>query len=164
MLEDSYSDELLQEFASDLKRKIPSYDWFLNAFKNIGWSNHHDLYKDEKNKTRVQIVIEVIEKFVSKSDTVKKFTIEHILPDSKGIENAQIGNLIPLEEALNSSCANKPLVNKFDFYEKSNFTSARNVAIRYKEKNFDPSKRTEYLAKIMYNEILELKHFDYSNE
>ena len=54
--------------------------------------------------------------------------------------------------------------NKFDFYEKSNFTSARNVAIRYKEKNFDPSKRTEYLAKIMYNEILELKHFDYSNE
>ena len=37
MLEDSYSDELLQEFSNNLKRKIPNYEWLLNAFKNIGW-------------------------------------------------------------------------------------------------------------------------------
>ena len=37
MLEDSYSDELLQEFSNHLKRKIPNYEWLLNAFKNIGW-------------------------------------------------------------------------------------------------------------------------------
>ena len=36
MLEDSYSDELLQEFSNNLKRKIPNYEWLLNAFKNIG--------------------------------------------------------------------------------------------------------------------------------
>ena len=52
MLEDDYSDELLQEFADNLKRKIPSYEWFLNAFKNVGWSNHYDLYRGERNKTR----------------------------------------------------------------------------------------------------------------
>lgn len=156
MLEDSYSDELLQEFANNLKRKIPSYEWFLNAFKNVGWSNHYDLYKGEKNKTRVQIILEVIELFVSQAHNAHDFTVEHILPDSDGITNAQIGNLIPLEDALNRSCANKSLTDKCGFYEKSSFTSARGIATRFREKPFDPSKRTEYLAKLMYNNILEL--------
>lgn len=164
MLEDSYSDELLQEFANNLKRKIPSYEWFLNAFKNVGWSNHYDLYKGEKNKTRVQITLEVIELFVSQAHNAHDFTVEHILPDSDGITNAQIGNLIPLEDALNRSCANKSLTDKCGFYEKSSFTSARGIATRFREKPFDPSKRTEYLAKLMYNNILELNQFDYSKD
>lgn len=164
MLEDSYSDELLQEFANNLKRKIPSYEWFLNAFKNVGWSNHYDLYKGEKNKTRVQIILEVIELFVSQAHNAHDFTVEHILPDSDGITNAQIGNLIPLEDALNRSCANKSLTDKCGFYEKSSFTSARGIATRFREKPFDPSKRTEYLAKLMYNNILELNQFDHSKD
>lgn len=164
MLEDSYSDELLQEFANNLKRKITSYEWFLNAFKNVGWSNHYDLYKGEKNKTRVQIILEVIELFVSQAHNAHDFTVEHILPDSDGITNAQIGNLIPLEDALNRSCANKSLTDKCGFYEKSSFTSARGIATRFREKPFDPSKRTEYLAKLMYNNILELNQFDYSKD
>lgn len=164
MLEDSYSDELLQEFANNLKRKIPSYEWFLNAFKNVGWSNHYDLYKGEKNKTRAQIILEVIELFVSQAHNAHDFTVEHILPDSDGITNAQIGNLIPLEDALNRSCANKSLTDKCGFYEKSSFTSARGIATRFREKPFDPSKRTEYLAKLMYNNILELNQFDYSKD
>lgn len=164
MLEDSYSDELLQEFANNLKRKIPSYEWFLNAFKNVGWSNHYDLYKGEKNKTRVQIILEVIELFVSQAHNAHDFTVEHILPDSDGITNAQIGNLIPLEDALNRSCANKSLTDKCGFGKKSSFTSARGIATRFREKPFDPSKRTEYLAKLMYNNILELNQFDYSKD
>lgn len=164
MLEDSYSDGLLQEFANNLKRKIPSYEWFFNAFKNVGWSNHYDLYKGEKNKTRVQIILEVIEQFVSQAHNAHDFTLEHILPDSDGITNAQIGNIIPLEDALNRSCANKSLTDKCDFYEKSSFTSARGIATRFREKPFDPSKRTEYLAKLMYNNILELNQFDYSKD
>ena len=56
-----------KKFADNLKRKIPSYEWFLNAFKNVGWSNHYDLYRGERNKTRVQIILEVIEMFVSQS-------------------------------------------------------------------------------------------------
>lgn len=164
MLEDSYSDELLQEFANNLKRKIPSYEWFLNAFKNVGWSNHYDLYKGEKNKTRVQIILEVIETFESQAHNAHDFTVEHILPDSDGITNAQIGNLIPLEDVLNRNCANKSFVAKCDFYERSSFTSARGIATRFREKPFDPSKRTEYLAKLMYNNILELNQFDYSKD
>lgn len=164
MFEDNYSEELLQEFANNLKRKIPSYEWFLNAFKNIGWSNHHDLYKGERNKNRVQIILEVIEKFVSQSHRAHEFTLEHMLPDYIGIASAQIGNIIPLEESLNRRCASKTLNKKYAIYEESGFTSARNVAARYRDKEFDPASRTTYLATLMYNNILELNQFDFSQD
>ena len=43
LLENEYSDETLQAFASSLKRKIPGLEWFTNAFRNIGWTKHFDL-------------------------------------------------------------------------------------------------------------------------
>jgi hypothetical protein len=162
LLENEYSDEKLQEFASSLKRKIPSLDWFTNAFKNIGWSNHHDLYKGEKCKNRVQIILEVIEKFKSQNELINEFTIEHMLPDSENIENAQIGNLIPLEEPLNRRCDTKPLSEKYDIYAESNYASARGVSARYVGKKFNASQRTEFLAKLIYNSILELNQFDFT--
>lgn len=104
LFETTYSDDLLEGFADSLKQKIPGFEWFMNAFKNIGWSNHHELYKGDKNKNRVQIILEVIEKYVSQTQHIALFSVEHILPDSEKIENSQIGNLIPLEEALNKRC------------------------------------------------------------
>lgn len=162
LIEENYSDSLLQEFANNLKQKIPGYDWFLNAFKNVGWSKHFDLYTGSRNKKRAQIVIEVIEKFVSQRDDVPSFTIEHMLPDAENIQHSQIGNLIPLEERFNESLALKPLSEKIDTYAQSGFASSRNVAARYRDKAFDPSSRTIYLAKLMYNNILELNQFDFS--
>lgn len=164
ILEENYSDEILQEFATALKEKIPSYEWFLNAFKNIGWSKHFGLYTGDKNKKRVQVVLEVIEKFVSHRNVVSKFSIEHILPDVENIKNSQIGNLIPLEENLNGNLGNKTLSEKWDTYEKSAFSSCRGVAKRYKNKDFDPQKRTEYLAELIFNKILQLKQFDLSKD
>ena len=164
LIEEKYSDKLLQEFADNLKNKLPSYDWFLNAFKNVGWSDHHDLYKGDKNKKRVQIILEVIEKFMSQSHNVHEFTIEHIIPDSAGIENAQIGNLIPLEVRLNDRCGAKPIEEKLLIYCESGFATARGIAQRYKDKNFVPASRTEFLAKLMYHNILELNQFDFSRD
>lgn len=162
LLENEYSDNLLQEFASNLKRKIPSLDWFTNAFKNIGWSNHHDLYKGEKCKNRVQIILEVIEKFKSQNDSINEFTIEHMLPDSESIDNSQIGNLIPLEESLNRRCDTKPLSEKYVIYSESNFASARGVSALYVDKEFKASQRTEFLARLIYNNILELNQLDFT--
>ncbi len=162
LLEKECNDEKLQEFASSLKRKIPGLDWFTNAFENIGWSNHHDLYKGEKCKNRVQIILEVIEKFISHNDSINEFTIEHMLPDSESIENSQIGNLIPLEGTLNRRCKTKPLSQKYDIYDESNFASARGVSTRYKEKEFDASQRTKFLARLIYNNILELNQLDFT--
>ena len=164
LFEENFSDDLLQEFANNLKRKLPSFDWFQNAFMNVGWSDHHDLYKGEKNKKRVQIILEVIEKFVSQSNSIQVFTIEHIIPDSAGIESAQIGNLIPLEERLNHRCDTKPIEEKISIYRESGFSSARGIAQRYEGKEFIPEKRTEFLSRLMYNNILELNQFDFTQD
>lgn len=164
LIEEEYSDALLQEFANNLKNKLPGFDWFENAFMNVGWSDHYDLYRGEKNKNRVQIILEVIEKFVAQSHKVHEFTIEHIIPDSVGIESAQIGNLIPLERTLNDRCSAKAISEKLPIYEESGFRTARGVAQRYKGKEFVPKKRTEFLAKLMYNNILELNQFDFSQD
>ena len=162
ILEDNYSNEVLQEFASNLKRKIPNLEWFTNAFRNIGWSNHHDLYKGEKCKNRVQIILEVIERFKSQNDSINEFTIEHILPDSESIDNAQIGNLIPLEEPLNRRSQTKPLEEKYPIYSGSNFASARGFSLHYADKEFNAQKRTEHLARLIYNNILELNQLDFT--
>ena len=87
-----------------------------------------------------------------------------MLPDAEDIKNSQIGNLIPLEEKLNGNLGKKPLSEKWDVYEKSAFFSCRSVAKRYKSKSFDPQKRTEFLAKLMFNNVLELNQFDFSKD
>ena len=161
ILENDCSKNNLTALAQTMKNKIPSYEWFLNNFKTIGWSKKDNIYSGEKNKTRVQTILEIIEKFVSQRVVIDDFTIEHMNPDAGGIENAQIGNLIPLEEALNNRCEDKPLSEKSTIYSESNFRTSRNMANRINEDNFDISKRTEFLAKLIYNNILELEQFDF---
>ena len=164
ILEENYSDEILLEFANNLKGKLPGYEWFLNAFKNIGWSNHFGLYTGDKNKKRVHLVLEVIEKFISQRNEISEFSIEHMLSDAENVKNSQIGNLIPLEERLNGNLGNKSLDEKWEIYEHSVFSSCRGVAKRYRDKNFVPEQRTEFLARLMFNNILALNQFDFSNK
>ena len=85
-----------------------------------------------------------------------------MLPDSESIENAQIGNLIPLEGPLNRRCDTKPLSEKYSIYAESNFASARGVSTRYVGKVFNAAQRTEFLARLIYNNILELNQFDFT--
>jgi len=157
LLENNYSEDVLSDFLTSLKSKIPNLIWFTNAFKNIGWSNHWGLYKGEKNKERVKIVLETLENYLRKQNDNFTFTIEHILLDSENEVNAQIGNLIPLEEPLNARCGNKPLDQKYEIYNESNFLTARGFVKKYKdEKSFEPTKRTDFLAKMFFNDILKL--------
>ena len=67
-----------------------------------------------------------------------------------------------LREKLNRTLGNKPLSEKWNIYEQSAFSSCKRVAERYKNKNFDPQKRTEFLAKLIFNNVWELNQFDCS--
>ncbi len=157
LIEKEYSDDKIQECINSLNEKLPTLDSFINNFKNVGWSNHWGIYKDSKNKERCQLILEIIEKYVSNREVNIPVTIEHILPDCERIENAQIGNLFYLEETLNRQCANKPLSEKIDIYEKSSLSSPRGFAQRYRNKSFNPEDRTVFLAKLIYNNILQIK-------
>lgn len=155
LLENDFSSENLDSFISSLNKRLPNRDVFSNVFKNVGWSNHTAFYHDSNNKDRVRLVIEILEKNKSGQD-IEEYTLEHILPDSEGEENAQIGNILPLEENLNKRCENLPLNEKIPIYKESNFSITRGFATRYENNpnDFDPQKRTKYLAGIIYGFIV----------
>jgi len=77
------------------------------------------------------------------------------------VESAQIGNLIPLEERLNTRCKDKPIEEKLPIYDESSFTLARGIVKRFQGKEFKPESRTEYLAELLYNDILGLNQFGF---
>ena len=156
LIENDYTDQLLEEFKNSLKKKIPDYNTFKNSFRNIGWSNHNDFYKNSKFKNRVLTVLELIESYESRCAILNPFTIEHIIPDSSNDPNAyNIGNMIPLEDFKNEALKNKSVAEKFEVYSDSGFKMARNFS-RYYTPNFSPLQRNEMMAKKIYREILRL--------
>ena len=69
----------------------------------------------------MQVVLEVLERYKCASKQCAAFTIEHILDDTNSPENGIIGNLIPLEDSLNSRCNGKDFASKLKIYETSMF-------------------------------------------
>lgn len=122
LIDNECSDSIISEFENSLRKRIPDYNTFKNAFRNIGWSKHNAFYKDSKFKSRVMIVLELIESFESRHQDVHSFTIEHVIPDSSINPNAyNIGNLIPLEDWKNESLKDKPVKEKLQVYADSCF-------------------------------------------
>lgn len=157
-LENEYSDKLLQEFIEDLNGKLPGEDTFCTLFSQVGWSHHGGFYDDDKDKERVRVVLEVLERSKSASRTCGDFTIEHILDDQDDACNGRIGNLIPLEESLNSQCNGKSFKEKLQIYAQSSFYTARSIAKRYENTEiFDIDSRTRAIAKEFYGKILAFK-------
>ena len=154
-LENEYSRDKLKRFLQHLKDRMPTKSEFGNTFKLIGYSNHCEYYHDSKNKQRAEMSLTILEQIKSGRVDIPEFTIEHILPDSQDRENAIIGNLIPLEENINRSCKDKSLEDKISLYENSYFTTARNVANRYRNdvSAFNIDSRTTRMADELYNEI-----------
>lgn len=156
LIENEFSEQVIDEFEESLKKRIPDFNTFQNAFRNIGWSNHNTFYKDSKLKNRVVIVLELIESYESRCPDVHSFTIEHIIPDSSNNPEAyNIGNLIPLEEWINKGLKDKSIDEKVQAYRDSGFKMARNIA-GYYSSNFDPIKRNKLMAKKIYHDILKL--------
>ena len=137
-----------------MRKRLPTLESFTNNFKGICWSHHWDVYSDEKDKERCQLVLAVLEEYSSNRAINLPVTIEHILPDADSIENAQIGNMLFVEEALNKRCGNKPISEKIEIYKESVLQLPRLFAMRYGNKDFRPEQRTEFLARYFYNNIL----------
>ena len=164
-IENNFSISIIEDFLNSFKSRLPNKETFTNAFLNIGWSHHGTYHSSSNDKTRVQVVLEILERYKQFNGLCPgEFTIEHILPDSESDQNAIVGNLIPLEEELNSRCNNiefdpnktqEYLLEKMKLYSLSNFITARNIAINYSERPFDPQKRTALMANEFYEKILD---------
>lgn len=159
-LEDNFSEGVLQKLVYSLCDKLPSLETFQSAFSMLGWSHHGGYYDDDKNKERVRIVLEVLERQKSAKGRCDEFTIEHILDDKDSPQNGKIGNLIPLESGLNERCQEKKLAEKIEIYKDSSFCLARGFAQRYQGKDFVQNTidaRAKVMAKDIYEKILGFK-------
>lgn len=155
LIENQYSKDCIAELKSDLQSKIPNETFFVNAFQNLGYSKHWSIFSTESKKKKVKIVLSLLEEYLGNNTKDLEFTIEHILPDSQGEENARIGNLLPLEERLNIRCDNRPLNEKIEIYKESTFLSVKRfLKTREKKPEFDLEDRTQRLADLFYNNIL----------
>lgn len=158
ILSEHYSDELVRNLISDLKKTLPSKLQFIDRFQSIGWSHHDGPYTDAKDKEKVKIILELFERYKNHGNFQANMTIEHVLPDSEKIENCQIGNLLPLEDYLNRKCGNMPLEEKLHVYQDSNYKMTRDFAKRYLQNiNFNPRERGKFLASEFYDNILHFK-------
>lgn len=151
-IETDYSEENLSKFIDGLIRRMPTLEEFTKSFQLIGWSKINEFHKDSSQKKRTQIALETLESIESGSWDIASNTIEHLLPDSEDRENANIGNLVLLEERLNSRNSNKHFADKVDSYMDSCFQTARNIYKRYHEhpENFKISSRSKAMAERIY--------------
>lgn len=158
LIEDNCTEEIIMDFIKSLHKRLPGEDAFIKMLSSLGWSHDTPFYSEKKNKGRVVVVLELLERFLG-GNSEQSFTIEHAIPDSRGPESALIGNLLPLEKDLNESLKDKPLADKIEAYKDSNFKTTRNFAKRYggNPNRFDPNERARILGKKIYEEILTLK-------
>lgn len=82
-----------------------------------------------------------------------EYTIEHVLPDSAGEQNALIGNLLPLESGLNARCKDRPIEEKLVIYRESRFVTTRKFAERYEKRELDVARRTAHIADALYKQF-----------
>lgn len=158
-IENNYNNQVLCDLIEKMKNKLPTKSDFIHSFCLIGWSHHSGFYDDEKNKNKVQIVLDMLERYKSASHNCAEFTIEHIIDDSEDEECAKIGNLLPLEASINEQCNGKTFEQKIELYKNSNFRTTRNFANRYKN-GFtinDINMRSSIMAEEFYDDILNLK-------
>lgn len=156
LIERDMNVDTVKLFMKSMINRLPPRESFMLKFEAIGYSNHVEFYQGSKNKERVCLVLELIEQKLSNRTKVDEFTIEHVCPDSQGEENACIGNLVPLEKGLNERCKAKNVQEKIIIYKDSNFATARKLANRIEKRNgiFDSKKRSSYLGKMLYDDIV----------
>ena len=165
IIEDDCSVQSLQSLRNELMKTIPGEDWLLDKLNTVRWSHHFPQYDDESLKEKAKVILLILEENeCGKIPEGSDFTIEQILDDSSSIDNAVIGNLIPLEESLNKECIGKSLREKTIIYQRSSYKTTKELANFIIKNNrttseehdytFNPASRTDYIKKQIMNNIL----------
>lgn len=162
LIEKDMTLSVVNQFMKSMIERLPPKEAFMLKFEAIGFSKHVKFYQGSKNHDRAYLVLELIEQKLSGRTEIDDFTIEHVCADSQGEENAQIGNLIPLEDLFNHRGEDKTIEEKLAIYEESNFATARKLARRIMQANgsFNPKQRSKYLGEMLYNDIVNFLNED----
>lgn len=151
----------IKELKTKMRDRLPNHEEFLANFRNLRFTDEYT-----KDKRIIQYTLMRIDRYLNMGGLpidYSAMTIEHLLPQnpkSKGANHDDIkgliGNLILVNEDLNSKLANK------DFAEKKSILSRSSVhmdddivnASTWGEKEI--TRRTETLADIVYRKIFKI--------
>jgi uncharacterized protein with ParB-like and HNH nuclease domain len=120
----------IQGFMNELIEKKPDKLFFIDHFMALEYSKRKTKYKKI-----IQYIFFKLETFYRKDLTLLpyNFTLEHILSQSEGNKDPNlksyiynIGNIIPLDKALNDKVKNGPFVDKLEQYKNSNLIMVKN--------------------------------------
>ena len=145
------SNQLINEFISNLNELLPSYEEYLIKFKELNYID---------DKPVIQYIFRKIEYYYRKTYEIESnsLTLEHIMPKSSTSENKNsIGNLVPIEEVLNLKCDNSDFKAKKEIYKKSNYLTMKqflkNIDVKSDWTEEDIALRSEIIAKLMFEDL-----------
>lgn len=157
-IENEFDDVLLSKIKKSMGERLPNETNFVNAFKNLAYSNCCKGYSGSRCKTKVFAVLEYYEQIKNPRCNIEQdeFTIEHVLPDSQSQDNIYIGNLFLLEKSLNEKCGAKPIIDKIPFYKESCLVVPKHVADEIESSGFNMNDRATNMAKEIYDSFSEM--------
>lgn len=145
------SAQIIAQLMANLDPLFPSFDKFQEAFSKLSFTK-----SSVTTNVLTRYVLRRLNCLYSKQEIVQgDLTVEHILSESEGNENTQIGNLILLESKLNNDADSLTYNEKKDIYLRSKQDWVLSFVNNYPEWN--PSfflKRARVLAKDYYSLIL----------
>lgn len=136
-----------------LDELYPTYDDFKKVFTRLSFTK-----QDAPDNVKVKYIINKMECFYSQ-DKHEMFddngSIEHILPEERGAETLNIGNLILLETSLNNEAGMNTYKEKRNVYERSKYSWVHTFIAKYADWSSENiPDRAEYLADIYYHQVL----------
>ncbi|MCQ9326519.1 DUF262 domain-containing protein [Neisseria dentiae] len=151
------SRKIIDDLIEKLKKILPSEQEFTEKFTKLEFSNRDKVKKDDNQVTKYAIY--ELERIFSKNLMVANTaSIEHIIPESKDSaipEALNIGNLCILENNLNGKCDAQDIKQKFNIYEKSQFSTMRDFLNTHSSEftKCHITNRSKYLANKFYESV-----------
>ncbi len=147
---------IIDELLEVLNERKPTFEVFKSNFSNIYYDN--DIVKD---KGLVKYIFQKFEINLQKNDNYIPYitSIEHVHSQSSNLntECKNLGNLIPLEQDINSSIGNKKFSDKLPYYNKSNYKLTQIFCDEFEDcekwSKEEIGKWFDYLVEKSYKEI-----------
>ncbi|KFX55320.1 DUF262 domain-containing protein [Clostridium botulinum] len=144
----------IKNLVNELKEKVTDFNVFRANFNKIVFTNENTQYKK-----LIQYIFKKIElyKHRTKELSINIISLEHILSQStKSPYMPLIGNLIPLDKAINSDMGDIDFDKKIEYLKKSELYIVKEFVSEYEKKLWNEeeiNKRTDSLAELAYNEV-----------
>lgn len=134
-----------------LNQLFPTFENFYKKFITLTYSK-----KDSPSNTKTKYAINKLSCYLSGKEIFEdEGSVEHLIPESDGEYSLGIGNLILLEQKLNSDAGQESYMKKLEIYKKSNYVWIKDFCIKHPTWNHTMiNERAVDMAKIYYSKIL----------